>query len=227
MAFALGDLSEDVVFVGGATVGLLITDSAAPTVRPTKDVDVVIEVASYADYNLTIVPRLRESGFRECMEPDAPICAWQVAGIRVDVMPTEGDVLGFTNRWYPGVVKTADPHVIDDVTIRVISAVYFLATKFVAFDGRGANDYYGSHDLEDIVALVDGRPEVVEDVRRAPDDVRGFVIDRAEALLRDIEFLNALPGHVEPGRDETVLERLRFISRTSEQVGKGTSDTTG
>ncbi len=78
VAEALGDLREDVVFVGGATVGLLITDQAAPTVRPTKDVDVVIEVASYADYQLTIVPRLRESGFRESTEPEAPISVMDI-----------------------------------------------------------------------------------------------------------------------------------------------------
>ena len=216
VAEALGDLREDVVFVGGATVGLLITDHAAPTVRPTKDVDVVIEVASYADYQLTIVPRLRESGFRESSEPEAPICAWKVTGVRVDVMPTEGDVLGFTNRWYPGVVQNAEPYSLDGMTIRVISAPYFLATKFVAFDGRGEDDYYGSHDLEDIVALLDGRPEIVEGVGRVPSDVRGFLIERATALLRDAEFLNALPGHVEAGREDTVLERLGRVSRLSE-----------
>lgn len=36
----------DVVFVGGATVGLLLTDSAAPSARPTLDVDVVTPVSS-------------------------------------------------------------------------------------------------------------------------------------------------------------------------------------
>lgn len=47
-AAALGPLLDEVVFVGGATVTLWITDPAAPTPRPTKDVDVVVEVVSRA-----------------------------------------------------------------------------------------------------------------------------------------------------------------------------------
>lgn len=94
VARALGSLRDQVVFVGGSTVGLFVTDPVAPPVRPTKDVDVVVEVASYADYQLTIVPNLKVNGFQECTDPGAPICAWKVGGIRVDVMPTEASVRG-------------------------------------------------------------------------------------------------------------------------------------
>ena len=38
-AATLTDLLPEVVFVGGATVTLWITDPGAPPVRPTKDVD--------------------------------------------------------------------------------------------------------------------------------------------------------------------------------------------
>ena len=50
VAERLGDLRDEVVFLGGATVGLLITDPATTTVRPTKDVDVIVEVGSYSKY---------------------------------------------------------------------------------------------------------------------------------------------------------------------------------
>lgn len=107
VANALGDLLSEIVFVGGSTVGLLVTDPASPSVRPTKDVDLIVEVASYADYQLVIVPKLKIAGFVECTDEDAPMCAWQVNGIRVDVMPTAGNVLGFTNQWYKGALATA------------------------------------------------------------------------------------------------------------------------
>jgi len=47
---ALGNLVDEVVFVGGATIPLWITDPAAPPPRPTKDVDVIIEVATRSAY---------------------------------------------------------------------------------------------------------------------------------------------------------------------------------
>lgn len=45
-AEALGELVDDVVFVGGATVELWLTRPSTIDVRPTEDVDVVVEVTS-------------------------------------------------------------------------------------------------------------------------------------------------------------------------------------
>ena len=50
-ADGLGPLLDEVVFVGGATVTLWITDPGAPPARPTKDVDVVVEVATRSAFH--------------------------------------------------------------------------------------------------------------------------------------------------------------------------------
>jgi hypothetical protein len=50
VADCLGPLLDQVVFVGGSIVGLLITNPAAPDVRPTDDVDVIVEIATYGQY---------------------------------------------------------------------------------------------------------------------------------------------------------------------------------
>jgi hypothetical protein len=42
VADALGDLCEELVFVGGCAAGLLLTDSAAGAVRATQDVDAIV-----------------------------------------------------------------------------------------------------------------------------------------------------------------------------------------
>jgi hypothetical protein len=43
-------LRNRLVFVGGAVVGLLITDPAMPSIRPTQDVDLIAEVLARADF---------------------------------------------------------------------------------------------------------------------------------------------------------------------------------
>ena len=47
----LGSLADEMVFLGGCATGLLLTDSGAPPIRATLDVDVIVEVASYFDYH--------------------------------------------------------------------------------------------------------------------------------------------------------------------------------
>ncbi len=71
---ALGELVEDVVFIGGATIGLWISDLGAPPTRPTDDVDVVVEVATRSDF-YDFEAKLRAVGFREDQESRV-ICRW-------------------------------------------------------------------------------------------------------------------------------------------------------
>jgi len=94
----LGELADEVVFVGGAATGLLLTDPAAPDVRPTLDVDVVVEVASRTAY-YRFEERLREHGFLEAPEEEV-ICRWKhrEGKIILDVMPTDEGILGFSER---------------------------------------------------------------------------------------------------------------------------------
>jgi hypothetical protein len=192
----LGDLVADVVFLGGATVGLLITETGAPVVRPTKDVDLIVEIGSWAEYTV-LQQELRERGFREDTDEDAPICRWMVDGIKVDVMPTDGEVLGFANRWYELGLRLAKPFPLTTMTtIRLITAPLFIATKLEAFFDRGDGDFQLSHDLEDIVAIVDGRPELRDEIKRSEAEVRDYLRARVRHLLADQYFRDSLPGHL-------------------------------
>ena len=84
VAKRLGPLLSEVVFVGGCTTGLFITDAAAANVRPTFDVDVIAEITSYADY-ATFSERLRALGFREDTSKGAPLCRWLIDGMNASV----------------------------------------------------------------------------------------------------------------------------------------------
>lgn len=219
VATRLGPLREQMVFLGGATVGLFLTDSAAPVARPTKDVDVIVEVASTMDYVTRLREALRAQGFSEDTTPGAPLCRWTADGIVLDVMPTSADVLGFSNRWYPLALSTAVEHALSkQLAIRVVTPPCFVATKLEAFRGRGKGDYQGSHDLEDLIAVVDGRDQLVDEILTADDTkLREYLSVAVADLLRTDAFIDALPGHLPPdvgsqSRLEGLLERLRRIA---------------
>src|ERR1019366_10398380 len=84
----LRPLLPEIVFVGGCATGLLITDPGAAPVRGTYDVDVITEIASYADY-MVFSERLRELGFQEDSREGAPLCRWQQGDLVLDVMPLD------------------------------------------------------------------------------------------------------------------------------------------
>ena len=220
IALQLGDLTERLVFVGGVTAGLLISDPAAPSVRPTKDVDVIAVIESHTDYYL-LGNELRQRGFKEDQSFGAPLCRWISGGWILDVMPTDSAILGFSNRWYRLAAETAHQMTLSDgVTIRVITAPCFIGTKLEAFHGRGKGDYLASHDLEDILGLVEGRPEIVAECANSPADLCRYLQEQLTALLDIDGFNQALPGHVlEAGRLPIVRRRLVAIAAgTNEQL---------
>jgi hypothetical protein len=76
---------DDLVFVGGCTTGLFLTDPAASGIRPTKDVDALVDVTSYAKY-ASLAERLRALELAEDTTPGAPLCRWRRAETIVDVV---------------------------------------------------------------------------------------------------------------------------------------------
>jgi hypothetical protein len=213
VAAALGDLREQVVFIGGAVAGLLVTDPLALSVRATRDVDAVVNT-SRAQFHL-IEAQVAERGFVRDTTSDV-ICRWvhRDSGVLFDLMPVQPEVLGFSNRWYPYAADTATPVDLGDgVTIRLASAVAFVATKLEAFASRGGGDFVTSHDLEDVLNIVDGREELIVEMAAAPAELRQATGAAFATLLAHPDFANVLPGLVaEPERSPLVLDRLRKLS---------------
>lgn len=223
MTHELGELTEELVFVGGAIVGLLVDDPAAAPVRATRDVDVLLQVASTAEY-YQMAEHLRARGFAECQAPDAPICRWQKNGLLLDVMPTDSNVLGFSNRWYPAAYESASPLTLSNgKSIRLIRAPYFLATKLEAFADRGNGDYLMSHDLEDVTVLLDGCSTVIEQVMATDDELKQYLAENMEQLLKHAAFRAALPSLLLPDaasqrRQPVILQRMRQIAQLKQQA---------
>jgi hypothetical protein len=202
----LRPLLPKVVFVGGCATGLLIDDPGAAPVRGTYDVDVIAEIASYAEYTI-FSERLRALGFQEDTREGAPLCRWQHGGLILDVMPLDPKILGFSNRWYPESLQAAaDVRLPSGLIVRAITAPYFLGTKLEAFRGRGCGDYFASHDLEDFMAVVDGRPSLSAEMEAVSPDLRAYVCAAVRMLLTEPRFLDALPGYLLP--DEASQARV-------------------
>lgn len=218
IAAALGELWEQLVFVGGCAVDLLLTDPAAAPARVTFDVDLVARVEALADY-YALEKEFSRLGFTRDMAQGAPICRWRFNNLEVDLMPMDSSVLGFANHWYPLAVKTAQEVTLSvGITIRLIRAPAFMATKFEAFFDRGRGDVLSSHDLEDIINVLDGRPELVGEIASSEPELRQFLAAQCQALLAMPSFMNTLPGMVFP--DESLADRVKLLKQRLGQIAQ-------
>ena len=210
-AEAIEEMLDEVVFVGGATVELWVTDPGAPEFRPTYDIDVIVEVTTRGAY-YRLEEKLRELGFRND-EEGGVICRFRrPSGLILDVMPTDPSILGFENRWQ----REAFPHAAryglpSGREIKAVPPVYLIATKLEAFASRGRGDLYGSKDFEDLVRLIDGREEVVEELEAAEEEVRAFVSLALARLTRLEAFASAAEGALGGGPE--TLDRYELVLR--------------
>ena len=130
-------------------------------------------------------------------------------------MPTNPELLGFGNIWFKRAFQAAKHLMLPSgIRIRVLPAPYFLATKIEAFAHRGAGDFLLSKDIEDLVAVMDGRSEVVPEVLSAEDELLAFIAERFAEWRKDPNFRDALPGLLPPdaasqARIATLVERMK------------------
>ena len=140
------------------------------------------------------------------------MCRWRVGDLAIDMMPTQESVLGFSNRWYPLASRFPEARALPSGrAIRMIRAPVFIATKLEAFHGRGGGDFLASHDLEDLVAVIDGRGELQDECHQSAPELRAYLTDQFTSLLRTPAFVDALPGHL-PG-DEASQRRFPGLIR--------------
>ena len=102
------------------------------------------------------------------------------------------------------------------MTIKAIKAPYFLGTPLEAFYGRGKGDYMVSHDMEDLIAVLDGRLEIVEDILPADEKIKTYIAEQFRKLLKNNEFLDAMPGHLPP--DQASQERIPIIEERMRRI---------
>ncbi len=221
VAAALGDdLCNQMVFVGGCSTAVLVTDEITlQEVRATDDVDLIVRLSGVGQW-MHLEERLREKGFTVSSE-DKVMCRMRLGDLKVDFMPDDPNILGFTNRWYEKGIQTSIKYELPSGRqIKHLTAPLFLATKFEAYNGRGNADPLGSHDLEDIIILVDGRKELLEEIANTDEDVRQYISEQFGALQTHRDFEHFLDGNItEAGRSDIVRRRIEDITDFYQREG--------
>jgi len=210
----LADLKDKVVFVGGATISLY-ADRSTLEVRPTTDIDVIIELLNYGE-RAKLEEKLRTIGFQHDIDSTV-VSRFKIQGIIVDIIPTTPDSIGFSNQWYPEGFKNAIEYKIDDDNIvKILSSPYFIATKLEAFKGRGSSDGRTSKDFEDIVFVLENRQTIWKELNETTGKIRNYLINEFTKLNENVNLFEWIDCHVENGSPPAsyfILERIKqFIS---------------
>jgi predicted nucleotidyltransferase len=194
---ALKPLEQKVVFIGGAVVSLYAQREVIE-IRPTDDVDVLVELLNYGG-RAEIEEKLRSIGFAHDVESGI-VCRYRIQGIIVDILPTTDASSGFNNKWYPEGFENAAAHKLDDFhTIFILTAPYFLVTKIEAFKDRGNRDGRTSQDFEDMIFILENRAEIWEELNRCQGTLRDYLQKEFSALLKIPYFNDWVEAHVERG----------------------------
>lgn len=223
VARALGDdLRDKLVFVGGCTTALFITDEVTlDDVRLTDDVDLIVDLAGYSDW-ARMQQVLQDRGFTYSPTDDV-ICRMRLGDLKVDFMPDDAAILGFSNRWYAAGIKTAMTHrLAPDLEIKCLTPPLFVATKLEAYLGRGDGDLLMSRDAEDILLIVDGRPDLLHEIQESDPEVCSFIAVHFRSLLGDPYFESFLHGNVRgpEGRIDIVRDRFERIARAGSETAQ-------
>lgn len=197
---------------------MLVTDNTVmEDIRFTDDVDLVIELAGITDWH-RLIERLATRGFKITGQ-DEVNCRFRFKGIIVDVMPSDPVILGYSNRWLTeGLTQSTTITLAANRKIQIFRPIHFLASKLEAFKGRGGGDPYHK-DVEDIIILIDGRPELLEELQQANAGLKQFISSEIAKLskLEGIDYTIQSSGsaRTNPGRGKLIYERMNQLARCS------------
>ena len=195
VALALGELNNEVMYVGGAVVSLYVTDQGAEQPRPTKDIDISVQISTYSQMDM-----LREKLATKKIYPassETVMYRYSYEDILIDFIPYEKTPLGPTNSWLKPGFKKAYPVKIGKIDIKILPVSMFLATKWEAFKGRG-NDPRMSHDFEDIVYIIDNNLNLIDNVKNADEDVQLFLKKMSKEILYHTSRNEIIECHINP-----------------------------
>ena len=213
VALALGELNKDVIYVGGATVSLYINDPAADDLRPTKDIDIGLQILSIPQLE-EIREQLVKKGFKQSADLGV-ICRFKLDDVLVDVMSTMAVGWAPANPWFADGFEQRETILIDDIQIQIMPLSYFLASKFTAFTNRSGSDPRYSQDFEDITYILDNRIDWHEILVNSDSKVKKFLATHFQEINGNSKLQEAIRGNLfyegQSERFDMIMEKTHFF----------------
>lgn len=208
----LGKYADKVIFIGGAVVSLYV-DRDAEEVRPTEDVDVLVEIYSPVEYG-RFEETLRSIGFSLDKEAGF-IGRFKIENITVDVMPVEGEkILGFGNAWYKRAFDDKVQFKLDkQIQVNILPPALFVATKLEAFNSRGNKDGRTSEDFEDIVFILSNRSAIWNDMRICDNTLKNYLKNEFARLLSNKYLEEWIAAHSTTSTAKSIISELARFSK--------------
>ena len=215
IAMELSWLQPSPVFIGGSVLGFYLDAFGRSQLRTTLDVDIIIPAVTTYHLWTQLESQLRKNLWVPAQE--GPICRYcSPTGILVDFLPKQPSILGFAGMWYEDISKAPQTVVIDDISIQIAQPAHFLATKIEAFWDRGLQDPMLSHDLEDIISLMDGCTELLSSINNQNPTIRLWIKEKTAFISEQDWFQDAVVGNLPRGpnqiqREEHLLQKWSDI----------------
>jgi hypothetical protein len=162
---------------------------------------------------------LRAKGFTNDTSKGAPICRWIYKDIKIDVMPTDSTILGFSNRWYEEGIEMKIPKSLPDGTVVfVFPPEYYLAAKFEAHNARGGNDLRQSRDFEDIIYILDNCLGILGNIGSSSPGVKMYLKQEFQQLLENRNLTEGIETALPYGSGEESSVILGMLIRNIVEI---------
>lgn len=202
---ALGNLNEDVAYVGGSVMEIYVTDNAVSKPRATDDVDIIAEIYTKSKYDI-FEEELRNKGFNN--DNDGPACRFIFDNVKVDLISTQDSATGITNKWYEAGFENKISKTLSDIIINILPVEYYIATKLEAFKSRGAADPRASHDLEDVIYILDGNENIKNEILSSETEIKDYLRNEFGELLKKENIREIINGHLGFGTFGERIDRI-------------------